>query len=188
MKQKYSAKLIAGAVASAALIAGVAISGPAAAQTAQTSATANAVATIVQAMQLQWDRNLLFGEMDIPSILSTVSVTADAIAVRTILKGDISLFGDGQQSAQFTVTGAPDREYTVSVPPGIEVIRIDSGLQTLDTYDYTHNTVTVPFPDGNGKLDGTGSDTIYVGASLDVPPGAAPGTYRGVFFITVGYL
>lgn len=155
-------------------------SGPAKAQTAATG-TADAFATIAQAMTINWVSDLNFGY--VISAAGTVQVAPEASPPTVTYTGVTGVTGGTISAAEFDVTGSANAVYSVSVPAGSITLQ-EPGGNTM-----TADTFASGSASGTYTLDGTGADTIYVGATLNVTAGLNPGLYTSTapFSVTVDY-
>lgn len=83
-------------------------------------------------------------------------------------------------AATFTVTGLATTTYAITLPSTHD---ISNGAQTMTVNTFTSN------PAGTGALDSSGSQTLSVGATLNVGANQAAGTYTNAagFAVTVNY-
>lgn len=83
------------------------------------------------------------------------------------------------QSAQYTVTGNPNAQYTITLP---STASMKNGSNTISASSFTST------PASPGQLDGAGNQTLYVGATrAAIPVGQATGTYSASFAVVVRY-
>lgn len=85
------------------------------------------------------------------------------------------------QSAQFTVEGDPDATYSIDLPADSTVFLTGPGVDMALT-----NFTSEPSGAG-GQLSATGSQTLSVGATLQVQDSQASGSYSGSFDVIVNY-
>ena len=110
------------------------------------------------------------------------------------------------ERATFAVRGTPGHSYTIHTPSSLaftvkghryedeweekeerekhESKHLIDRLTVRDFTTYSTNTGKVA---DTGKLNQRGQDRIYLGATLEVPPGTAPGVYSGWVPLTVSY-
>lgn len=150
---------------------------------AQTSATgqADAFATIAQAMTITWVSDVNFGI--VISAAGTVQVAAEAAPPTVTYTGVTGVSGGTTSAAEFDVTGTANSVYAVTVPAGAITLQ-EAGGNTM-----TADTFTSGSASGTFTLDGTGADTIFVGATLNVAAGLNSGLYTSTapFNVTVDY-
>jgi len=83
-------------------------------------------------------------------------------------------------AATFDVTGEANFTYSITLPAA--AITITNGTDNMDVDTWTSN------PTPTGTLDGTGAQTLSVGATLNVAGGESSGVYTGgPFTVTVNY-
>lgn len=151
------------------------------AQTASASASASAKATIITPIAITHEGkpDLNFG--NIVAGTATGTVTVDTEGNRTSSTG-ITLPnatpGDFH-AAEFTVTGLANATYAITLPDD-NTVTISGPGEDMTVTGFTSN------PDGTGVLAG-GTQTLSVGATLNVGANQPAGTYEGSFSVTVAY-
>jgi hypothetical protein len=149
---------------------------------AQISATATAKtsATIITPISIEKAGDLEFGNVVPTSATGTVVIATDG--TRTFTGGALAFANStgSPAAAQFTVTGAIDATYSITL--NNTSFTVTNGSETM----LVDNIVTTPTP--NGQLTG-GSQTVSVGATLNVLANQAPGVYKNddALRITVAY-
>lgn len=83
-------------------------------------------------------------------------------------------------AGSFDVTGAASQGYNITLPVSITID--DGGLNTMTVDTFTSNPAV-----GAGSLDGTGAQTILIGATLNIGGGQILGIYAGAYTVTVNY-
>ena len=150
------------------------------AQTQTGSATANATATIVQAVSITKNADLNFGKIIAdPTEEGKVAIQTDG--TRTIAAGNVVLFNteSNHQAASFKASGSAGRTYSLSFPASATLTR-EGGSETMTVEGFVHNAT--------GRLDdATGEETFNVGGTLKVGANQAPGQYTGTFTVTAAY-
>lgn len=148
----------------------------------QASATANVSATIVAPIAITKVNDMNFGRIAATAAAGTVTL---APAGTRTLTGGVTLpstGGTGDVSpAIFTVTGAANYTYSITLPTTNTIIENGANQMTVNTFTST--------PSGAGTLSGTGTSTLSVGATLAVGANQAPGVYTSAtpFTVTVNY-
>ena len=95
-----------------------------------------------------------------------------------------------------TVNGSPRTPMTITYRTAVPLIA--NGQDESSSFDFVPQVVgatastmqrsAAPLPSGSTiSLGSTGSFYLWLGGSVNIPPGQAPGTYTGVFDITIGY-
>jgi hypothetical protein len=163
------------ALATFALLAGLASTGAAFAATASGTASAE----IVSAIAVSSTATLNFGQIAPSGTAGTVSISTAGVRSST---GGVTL---GNQvavaAASFGVTGAPNNVYTIVLPADGTVTLTSGGSPAMAVDGFVSN------PASPGTLNGGGSDTILVGATLSVGVNQPNGSYSGTFPVTVAY-
>jgi len=148
-------------------------------QTVTSNATAQA--TIVQPINLSKVRDLSFGIIS-PGVTSGTVVLAPTAASTRSASGGVSLpSGSGiVQSAIFIVSGVNGYAYTITLPSAAITLRDGTHLMIVDNF--------TSIPSGSGLLS-SGSQIIYVGATLNVNANQEAGDYESTedFEVTVNY-
>ena len=162
-------------IALALLLTGISIS-----TFAQVSATANASATIVTPLAISKTVDMNFGNVAVSATAGTVVLTP---AGSRSLTGGVTLptIAGTVAAASFNVTGANNYTYTITLPAS--ALTITSGANTMSVNSFTSNPATT------GTLSATGSQTLNVGATLNVSASQAAGSYISAtpFTVTVNY-
>ena len=148
---------------------------PSNAQAASTTATAAAV--VATAIGIANTVDMDFGSIT-EAGAGTVVLATDGSRTTT---GGVSLLAGGPgAAASFDVTGQANQTYSITLPGSVT---LDSGGNTM-----TANTfVSLPTP--TGTLNGAGTETLLIGATLIVGAGQATGSYLSLsaFTMTVNY-
>jgi hypothetical protein len=148
------------------------------AQTASASASASANATIITPIAIAHVEHLNFGNIVAGTGIGTVIVDTEGDRTKT---GDVILptaTPGTFNAAEFTVTGLANATYAITLPESINIST--TGGKTMTVTDFTSD------PDGTGTLTG-GTQTLSVGATLNVGAGQVAGDYTGKFSVTVAY-
>jgi hypothetical protein len=146
---------------------------------AQNSASVKGTAVYVVPITIAKAFDLNFGTVQIGSTAGTVILTPDGVRSKT---GGVSLLSPTGtvQVGSFTVSGTPSSTYTISLPSSYT---ISSGANNMTVNAFSSS------PSGAGILSSSGSQTINVGATLNVGASQTPGTYTNAsgFSVTVNY-
>lgn len=148
------------------------------AQSGQASASADSKATIISPIQIAKTVDMNFG--NIVSGVGTGTVVLSTSDTRS-KTGDITLptaTPGTIKSAQFTVTGLSAATYAITLPTSLSLAGSVTGNMLVNDF--------VSTPSATGLLTG-GTETVKVGATLNVGAGQAAGTYSGSFPVTVAY-
>ena len=146
---------------------------------AQVTVSANATATIVTPISIAKTADMDFGNVAVQSSTAgTVVLAPDNSRVQT---GGVTLPATTGtvSAATFTVSGEGSYSYTITLPSSITITNAAINM-TINTFTST--------PSGTGALS-SGSQTLKVGATLNVAAGQAAGTYTTAtpFNVTINY-
>jgi len=142
------------------------------------SASAGTEATIISPIQIAKTVDMNFG--NIVSGVGTGTVVLSTSDTRS-KTGDITLptaTPGTIKSAQFTVTGLSAATYAITLPTSLSLTGSVTGNMLVNNF--------VSTPSATGLLTG-GTETVKVGATLNVGAAQAAGTYSGNFSVTVAY-
>ena len=156
----------------------VVVLGFSAASFAQVTATATASAAIVSPIAITKTIDMNFGNVAVNNLPGTVVLPTSGARTRT---GGVTLpaVPGTVATAEFTVTGTPGYAYTFTLPAGATTVTNGTGgSMTVDTWT----------SDAGASLVG-GTQTVKVGATLNVAGSQAPGIYTSAtaFSVTVNY-
>ncbi len=150
---------------------------------AQTSASATASATIVSPISIVKDVDMDFGNVSVSTLAGGI-VTLDPSVSGTRTPnggGGVSLpaVTGTVSAAQFTVSGQANFTYDISLPVSAT---LSNAGNNMVADNFTSSVAT-------GTLDGSGVETFYVGADLNVNAGQPAGVYTtgSPFFVIVNY-
>jgi hypothetical protein len=159
------------------------------AASAQDSASADATAEVLAALQLTNDRDLNFGSLVINAGGAGGDVLVDAFGNRTC-NGDI-ICGPGatEEEALFTVTGAASTNVSISLQDVLAdgvTLRHDANTGSTAA---NHNIELVALADSVGGSFGsfTGNEQFGVGGRIVLDGSEIAGTYEGQFDVSVEY-
>ena len=154
----------------------------ASAQTSATAANVPASATIASAMGITKTVDLSFGSVS-PAAGSVSTLILDEADGRTVAGGAALVLGGTVTSASFDVTGDNNATYAFTDPGGITLN--DGGVNNMTVNTWTALSVT----SGTSTLtlDGTGADTMTLGATLNMLAAQPAGDYTGTFNLTIDY-
>lgn len=94
-----------------------------------------------------------------------------------------------------TINGAPNMNVTITYTPSVQLVHNGQGRSSIHfvpnvvgATGLTMQQAASPLPSGSSlTLGSQGHFYFWLGGSVYIPPGQAPGTYTGVFDITIGY-
>ena len=142
------------------------------------STASSASATIVAAIAISNTVGLNFGQI-VPSIaIGTVAVGTDGSRSPN---GGVTLSnGTLSTAASFDVTGGANSTYTIDLPASITITGPGAPM-TVDAF------VSNPAEGSTGALSAGGTETLLVGATLNVGVSQVAGAYTGTFNVDVVY-
>lgn len=149
---------------------------------AQESATATATATIVTPISITKTVDMNFGNVAVRSSAGGTVVLSPA-GVRTATGGvTLPTTAPGTvAAASFTVAGTGTYTYAITLPSTATTITSGANTMTVNTFTST--------PSGTGTLAAGGTQTLNVGATLNVAAAQPAGVYVSgtPFTVTVNY-
>jgi hypothetical protein len=147
---------------------------------AQASATATATATIITPITITKTSDINFGNVAVQATTAGTVVMTPA-GVRSATAG-VTLPGTSGtvSAASFTVNGQAGYTYAITLPTTITITDAASNTMVVNAFSST--------PTSTGTLTG-GTETLNVGATLNVNANQAPGVYTSAspFTVTVNY-
>jgi len=150
----------------------------------QSSATAGVTATLITPITIASTQDMAFGKLSFGAIGGTAIIATGGTTSTT---GDIKfIHGGAPTAAQFTVTGEKGEAYSISLPTPFNLTSAMGG-HSLELGSFTSNPAATA---GAGLIDAsTGTQIIYVGATLTIPAGSNSGQYSNTtaFTVTVNY-
>lgn len=149
---------------------------------------ASLMAQVTLPISITKSRDMNFGTIAVSSGGGTVILSPSES--RTATGGVILISYTGPVSAaQFTVTGEPGYTYTITLPTTFELTTASAGTdQTMTVNDFNSTTFNNRAINNTGVLmDGT--DTVSIGATLNVGATQTAGSYTNTtdFQVTVNY-
>ena len=144
---------------------------------AQSTASADASARIVEPLQITKTADLKFGNIAAGPSAGQVDMSISDVRTAT---GGVTLItaGNVSNAAAFDIIGYPDASFTISLPASI---LIASGANDMLVDNFVSSL------GATSTLDATGASALKVGASLNVAANQAVGLYTGSFDVTVAY-
>lgn len=109
------------------------------------------------------------------------SVTVSPSGARSATGGAVLLSSSSGSAAQFTVSGDANFTYSISLPANGTVSLTNGGGQAISLNNFSST------PDAAGQLSAVGSQTLSIGATLNVGNNQAAGAYSGSFDVMVSY-
>jgi hypothetical protein len=151
---------------------------------AQATATASASATIVTPISISKTADMHFGNVAVSA--SNNGTVELAPAGTRIATGGVTLpaVTGSPAAASFTVSGEANYTYAISLPTSnIQLVHSTNSTLSMDAGAFISSPATT------GTLSASGSQTLSVGATLQVDAAQAAGTYTTTsnFDVTVNY-
>ncbi|WP_298363722.1 DUF4402 domain-containing protein [uncultured Lutibacter sp.] len=147
------------------------------------SATNNAKCTIIAPIAITAGVDLEFGDI-IKGAGDVIVATDGSRTIPAAMKSGAQL--GTIAAATFSVAGEASYTYAITLPADGDVT-ITEGTDPMNVNTFTVSTATDGDADLDGTLNGSGADTISVGATLTVAADQATGDYTGTFSVTVAY-
>lgn len=141
-----------------------------AANVASSTATANVLAPMAILEVVALD----FGDISVDANPGTVQVVV-ADGTRAVTGGASISVSDAGNRGSYTVTGAGNRTYSISIP---DTTLIGGGAPMPVTF--THDA-------GGTPTLTTGADAFLVGGTIAIAGSQVPGAYSGTYTVTVNY-
>jgi len=147
---------------------------------AQATATATATATIITPITITKNADMNFGNVAVQATTGGTVVMTPA-GLRSATSGvTLPASGGTVSAASFTVNGQAGYTYSITLPHSVTLTDAASNPMLVDNFSSTPTPV--------GSLTG-GTQTLLVGATLNVALNQAPGVYTSVtpFTVIVNY-
>ena len=108
------------------------------------------------------------------------TVTIGANGTRSGGGGVVLLPSAGGSAAQFGVSGEPNTSYAITLPAN-GTVQLASGSNSMAVNSFSSS------PNAVGQLSLGGSQTLSIGATLNVAGNQPPGNYSGSFNVSIDY-
>ena len=149
-------------------------------QTLTNSATATATTTIENPLTIAKAQDMAFGK-----VYASNTETRDLILSTAGVRSGTAGFDAGSttNAASFTVSGTKSTAYTITLPAGsVSTTTFPNGASAMLIDTWTSDPATTA-----GALDGNGSQTIKIGATLHLGAAQTAGDYTASFTVMVNY-
>ncbi len=140
------------------------------------TAVATVDASIISTLSIATRTGLGFG--DISAGVVSGSVVMTPAGTRTSTGGASVNTATAASAASFDLTGTPNASFTITLPASVV---LSDGTNSMLVDNFTSS------PTPTGVLDGSGQQTLYVGATLNVEANQPFGDYSGQMAVTVEY-
>lgn len=140
-------------------------------------ATATVNANVIASIGITSLSGLSFGDISASGIAGTIVMSPDG--TRTATGGTTFNSAVAGNPATFDIQGEANSTYSILLPASISLTDASSNNMVVD------NFTSVPTP--AGVLDGSGQQTLLVGATLNIGSNQAFGSYSGIMSVTVVY-
>lgn len=134
---------------------------------------------IVAALSISNTVGLEFGQVVPSVVIGTVTVGTNGS--RSSAGGVTLTNGTPATASSFAVTGGPDSAYAITLPTSITIAGPVGAPMVVNAFQ-SSPTVLV-----GGRLDAQGTQTLLVGATLNVGVSQLATNYAGTFDVTVTY-
>jgi len=150
---------------------------------AQTSATSTSLAsgTVLKALTINNTTPLNFGTFGSTTSAKTVVLGLDD--TRTASTATLYSIGAPAKTGVFALEGTPSATFTVTLPTASVTTLTGPGgaTMTILATSWNHDLGITP------TMAADGTQTLKVGATLNVGAGQAAGTYSGNYDVTIAY-
>ena len=138
--------------------------------------TTSASANVITPMTIAEVTALDFGDVGVGALGGDVTLAPGG--GRSVTAGDAEIIAGGSNTAgTFTITGQPNKAYTLTYPAA--AVDISGGVGTMDVGAFTDNS--------SGTIPLAGTENFNVGATLTIGGGQAAGLYSNTYTLTVNY-
>jgi Domain of unknown function (DUF4402) len=146
---------------------------------AQATATASTSAKIITPISIAKTADMNFGNIAVSASLSGTAVLAPAGTRTTGGGGGVTLPSTTGtvSAATFTVSGAASYTYAITLPASCTISDASSHTMTINAFTST--------PSSTGTLSTGGTQTLTVGATLNVSAAQAAGSYTNATGVPV---
>jgi hypothetical protein len=146
-------------------------------------ATATASATIITPIGILKTVDMNFGNVVTSAAAGTVVLTPAGTRSTTLGASIIPAQPGTVTAATFTVSGSAGLTYSITLPASVT---INNGVPSMTVDTFISNPAAGV---GTGTIGGGGTQTLTVGATLNVGANQAPGFYTSAapFTVTVNY-
>ena len=178
---KYSRRLL--------IAAGLALAAGGAFAQSSATTTANATATVIRPITVVSSADLAFGNVVPGASLGTLVVAATSGTPTATASGGVTQPGTQFgtiTAAKFDVGGEGGFTYTITLPTGAATIS-DAGAVDSMTVDNFTSSIVVTAGALSNAIGSAGTQTFYVGGTLNVAANQPPSNYTGTFSVTVAY-
>ena len=140
-------------------------------------ATATVTANVISSLGITTLNGLSFGDISASAIAGTIVMSPNGTRSAT---GGASFNSSGPGSpATFDIQGDANATYSITLPASVVLTDGSSNTMVVDSFSSS--------PTPSGVLDGSGQQTLFVGATLNVGSNQAFGSYSGLMSVTVAY-
>jgi hypothetical protein len=146
------------------------------AQGSSATVASSATARIITPIAITNTQGLVFGNIASSAAIGTVTITPAGVRTSTggVTPSAIGTFNN----AIYNATGEGNATYSISLPASTS---ITSGANSMTVNGFTSS------PTPTGTLSAGGTQTITVGATLNVGANQVTGNYTGTYNVTIAY-
>jgi hypothetical protein len=141
------------------------------------TATTTVDANIVSTINIVALNGIVFGDIGASGIPGTVTIGSDGS--RTSTGGATVNSNTSGTPAKFEVSGDPNALYVITLPTSIVITSPAGDSMTIERFTST--------PSADGRLDPSGRQDLFVGATMNVDSFQPFGAYQGIMATTVEY-
>ncbi len=154
---------------------------------AQVSRNTSCGANIVKGLTLTENTPMHFGSMSVPTAaVSIILTTANGRVASSPENVELLAQAPFSQNATYTVSGSDAATYAITLPAN-GAVTLSSGSNHIEVVNFIAHPTSAGVDGIAGTLNGSGSDSFTVGATLEMADAQPFGIYSGTFNIAVNY-
>lgn len=149
-------------------------------QSSVDAATSTAIisANIVQSISLTNLSGMVFGDISAGTSAGTVAI--DPTGARTASGGTTINTAISGSAATFEIVGIPNSVFAITLPTTVIITNTSGDTMVVDGFNSTPSG-------GSGLLDGSGTQILSIGSTMQVSSLQPLGAYTGIMEIDVNY-
>jgi hypothetical protein len=150
---------------------------------ASVSAAITLRAVFLRGLTLRPEQPMDFGVLaPLSTSAGTVTISPDGLVTSSVPE-IITSAGAQRQPGSFRISGQPNATYAVILQPSASIGAAGQSMQvSAFTYGFGSSAAG-----GLGRLDASGEQMLFVGATLSIAADQPPGEYSGTYLVTVTY-
>lgn len=138
--------------------------------------TGTATANVLAPLAISQATQMNFGDVAGDTTSATTVLLTTAGATSSV---DGAYTGGAPAAGAFNVTGGNNLAYNITLPAAAVTLTSGANTMTVDTFTDSAS--------GSSTLNGSGTDSFTVGATLNLGAAQAAGVYNGSYTVTVEY-